>query len=93
MKYKILKGESFTAWALLIGKYKNGNDKAIAFTSLDGCYAGKAKIVTTERWYPQPVDCDESEIPEKVLKKLKSKYNSLHSKPNYEVISLHSKFH
>jgi len=62
-----------TTWALVIGKLKNGAEKVIAVDSDRGIPA----IRSTSGWYPSPVRIDESEIPEKFLKKILKKKNQV----------------
>lgn len=70
-------GSDYEAFGLIIAQQVNGGSKAIVFTSFDGSTAGKPAIKSTKNWYPPAQKIKESDVPDKIKKKIMDKKNSM----------------
>lgn len=53
--------------ALVMSKLKNGSFKVLAHD-----WRGRVVQKTTSGWYPAPIVIDESQVPEKIIKKIET---------------------
>ena len=75
--FKQNNGSDMTTYGVAINKFKNGSEKVVMFTVIDGKVNGKAKTASTNGMYPEPTIIDKDDVPSKVLDKINKKLQSI----------------